>query len=118
VIKENPGIRLWHIKPKLKKIHRDWHVSRYVLIRHVLGLYSSKLIIIQPKARIDDLKKLLEDYRNLRKDERLVLKEETKKCDSEHHKDLKIARKNVESLVERVSRKTLCYPAPSTRAVS
>ena len=57
VIKENPGIRLWHIKLKLKKIHRDWHVSRYVLIRHVLGLHSSKLIIIRPKARIDDLKK-------------------------------------------------------------
>lgn len=66
VIEENPGITLWQIRTKLKEIHKDWHPSRYVLIRHVLGLASANLVKVKPKPSIDKLKKLIHDYKELR----------------------------------------------------
>ena len=70
VIEENSGITLKQVRKKLKKIHEDWHPTKYVLIRHVLGLCQTKHVIVKPDGVRNGLKKILSDHvRNKSTDE-------------------------------------------------
>jgi len=53
VIRENPRIKMWQIRPLLREKHKDWHPSTYTLINHVLGLHSDGFIRISARDSLD-----------------------------------------------------------------
>jgi hypothetical protein len=57
VIEENPGKTIWQLRPLLKEKHKDWHVSAYSLVSHILGLNSAGLVRIAPLGNVGALSK-------------------------------------------------------------